>query len=135
MSTAGVHSARVLGALASVQVGLADARELSWTTSDDEARKALAVAYRLQASSRVTYLALLVEAAGRDDKSGGRCAVAGLAGSQRVSDARVRAELREARTVDPHQNSLRNTVHDAIRAATGLGQQLRHQGQPEARAG
>ncbi|MEO6880962.1 MAG: DUF222 domain-containing protein [Mycobacteriaceae bacterium] len=101
MTTADVHGAGVLAALASVQDGLAVARGLSWTASDDDATTALAVAYRLQASSRATYLALLVEADGRDDRSVGRCAVAGLAGSQRVSEARVRADLREARIIGP----------------------------------
>lgn len=101
MRTVVAHGPGVLAALASVREGLAVARERSWTASDDEATEALAAAYRLQASSRATYLALLVEAAGRDDKSVGRCAVVGLAGSQRVSDARVRADLREARIIGP----------------------------------
>lgn len=101
MTTADVHGAAVLAALASVQDGLTVARGLSWTASDDEATTALTAAYRLQASSRATYLALLAEAHGRDDRSVGRCAVAGLAGPQRVSEARVRADLREARIIGP----------------------------------
>ena len=84
-----------------------------WSLSDDEARAALAEAARLKARAHAAYLELLAESARRDTPAGDKAQKQGaettswLAAECRIGTGRVRADLHEAKALDPVEGDLR----------------------------
>ena len=112
----------VLRGLAFVRQGLGMVGEATcWSLSDNETRAALEDVTHLQAVARSAYLKLLAESAGRDvprpkgNKDTDQPQIAAsaetcawLAAQARLSTGRVRADLNEARALDPVEGDLRN---------------------------